>query len=167
MSILSSQVAQCNQNLFRNVKAKEPVNPLESTMVEVEEKENNARLSLLPACPLPSAVYKVRNLFSVALSHLSLQASTLVTGDESSSEDRDEYEYVTEAYGAVSQSAKVTKHVSRVKLPATGLTWNEDLLVRGNSTDPSLLSSNLFRSTTRVGTVRPRWPNLSRLASLC
>ena len=86
--------------------------------------------------------------------------------EESPSEERDEYEYVTEAYGAVSQSAKVTKHVSRVKLPATGLTWNEDLLVRGNSTDPSLLSSNLFRSTTRVGTVRPRWPNLSRLASL-
>ena len=47
--------------LFRNVKAKEPENPLESTMVEVEEKEkeNNARLSLLPQCPLPSAVYKV------------------------------------------------------------------------------------------------------------
>ena len=33
---------------------------LESTLVEVEEKENSARLSLLPACPLPSAVYKVR-----------------------------------------------------------------------------------------------------------
>ena len=34
---------------------------LESTLVEVEEKENSApaRLSLLPACPLPSAVYKV------------------------------------------------------------------------------------------------------------
>ena len=43
------------------MKAKEPENPLESTIVEVEEKEkeNNARLSLLPQCPLPSAVYKV------------------------------------------------------------------------------------------------------------
>ena len=29
-------------------------------MVEVEGKENHARLSLLPQCPLPSAVYKVR-----------------------------------------------------------------------------------------------------------
>ena len=53
-----------NQLTLRNVKAKEPVNPLESTIVEVEEKENNARLSLLPECPLPSAVYKVTNLSS-------------------------------------------------------------------------------------------------------
>ena len=44
----------------RNVKAKEPETPLDSTMVEVEGKENHARLSLLPQCPLPSAVYKVR-----------------------------------------------------------------------------------------------------------
>ena len=44
----------------RNVKAKEPETPLDSTMVEVEGKENNVRLSLLPQCPLPSAVYKVR-----------------------------------------------------------------------------------------------------------
>ena len=85
------------------------------------------------------------------------QASTLVAGDEGPSDDRDEYEYVTEAYGAVSQSAKVTKHVSRVKLPSNGLTWNEDLLVRGSSTDPSLLTLDLFRSTTRVGKVRPPW----------
>ena len=42
------------------MKAKEPETPLDSTMVEVEGKENNARLSLLPQCPLPSAVYKVR-----------------------------------------------------------------------------------------------------------
>ena len=42
------------------MKAKDPKNPLESTIVEVEENENenNARLSL-PQCPLPSAVYKV------------------------------------------------------------------------------------------------------------
>ena len=53
----------------------------------------------------------------------------MVAGEEPS-EARDEYEYVTEAYGAVSQSAKVTKHVSRVKVPNPGLVWNEDLLVR-------------------------------------
>ena len=41
-----------------------------------------------------------------------------------------DYEYVTEAYGAVTCSAKVTKHVARVKMPNTGLTWNEDYLVR-------------------------------------
>ena len=54
--------------------------------------------------------------------------------DEDESEDlkvgaATDYEYVTEAYGAVSCSAKVTKHVARVKMPNTGLTWNEDYLV--------------------------------------
>ena len=45
-----------------------------------------------------------------------------------------DYEYVTEAYGAVTCSAKVTKHVARVKMPNTGLTWNEDYLVRAGIT---------------------------------
>ena len=54
--------------------------------------------------------------------------------DEDESEDpklgtATDYEYVTEAYGAVTCSAKVTKHVARVKMPNTGLTWNEDYLV--------------------------------------
>ena len=54
--------------------------------------------------------------------------------DEDESEDpkvgtATDYEYVTEAYGAVSCSAKVTKHVARVKMPNTGLTWNEEYLV--------------------------------------
>ena len=35
---------------------------------------------------------------------------------------------MTEAYGAVIYSAKVTKHVTRVKMTNTGLTWNEDYL---------------------------------------
>ena len=97
------------------MKAKEPETPLDSTMVEVEGKENNVRLSLLPQCPLPSAVYK---------------ASSVVAGEEDTAEDKTDYEYVTEAYGAVSSSAKVTKHVSRVQLPKAGLSWTEDLLVR-------------------------------------
>ena len=45
-----------------------------------------------------------------------------------------DYEYVTEAYGAVTCSAKVTKHVARVKMPNNGLTWNEDYLVRAGIT---------------------------------
>ena len=53
-----------------------------------------------------------------------------MAGEEDTGEDKDDYEYVTEAYGAVSRSAKVTKHVSRVQLPKTGLSWTEDLLVR-------------------------------------
>ena len=49
------------------MKAKEPETPLDSTIVEVEGKENNARLSLLPQCPLPSAVYKVRSVYCTEL----------------------------------------------------------------------------------------------------
>ena len=52
-----------------------------------------------------------------------------MAGEEDTGEEENTYEYVTEAYGAVSRSAKVTKHVSRVQLPKTGLTWTEDLLV--------------------------------------
>ena len=43
---------------IRNVEAKSPTAVLDSTLVHVEEKENAGRLSLLPPCPLPSAVYK-------------------------------------------------------------------------------------------------------------
>ena len=53
-----------------------------------------------------------------------------MAGEENNGEETNDYEYVTEAYGAVSRSAKVTKHVSRVQLPKAGLSWNEDLLVR-------------------------------------
>ena len=58
-------------------------------------------------------------------------------------EDQPGYEYITEAYGAVSCSAKVTKHVARIKVPSSsnqGLTWSEDLFVR----TPSSLISCLF-----------------------
>ena len=120
------------------MKAKEPETPLDSTMVEVEGKENNVRLSLLPQCPLPSAVYKVRPDHCTALfSTFCLQASSVVAGEEDTAEDKTDYEYVTEAYGAVSRSAKVTKHVSRVQLPKAGLSWTDDLLAHDESCNSS------------------------------
>ena len=109
---------------LRNCKAKEPNTVLESTLVEVEEKENKQdRLSLLPACPLPSAVY---------------QASAAMDEEEEDEDvGRQDYEYVTQAYGAVTCSAKVTKHVARVKMPNSGLSWDDDSLVK-------LLEINLY-----------------------
>ena len=100
----------------RNCPAKDMDTALESTLVEVEEKENNARLSLLPACPLPSAVYKTSSALEEA---------------EAEAGPGQDYEYITEAYGAVSSEATVTKHLARVKVPTNynGLTWNEDCLV--------------------------------------
>ena len=158
------------------MKAKEAETPLDSTMVEVEGKENafgkenNARLSLLPPCPLPSAVYKVRpvtGLHSV-FSTFGVQASSVVAGEEDTGEDKDDYEYVTEAYGAVSRSAKVTKHVSRVQLPKTGLSWTEDLLVRPELTELMIIAimPPLFRPMMKVVTVHHPWPNLNPLADL-
>ena len=77
--------------------------------------------------------------------------------DEDESEDlkvgaATDYEYVTEAYGAVSCSAKVTKHVARVKMPNTGLTWNEDYLVSDTQGyyDHSTKHMLCFRSMMRV-----------------
>jgi len=69
-------------------------------LVEVEEKENSTRLSLLPACPLPSAVDKA----SSAMNEEECEDSELGATD---------YEYVTKAYGAVACSVNVTKHVPR------------------------------------------------------
>ena len=48
---------------------------------------------------------------------------------EDGREEAQDYEYVTEAYGAASLSAKVTKHVARVKMPNSGLSWDDDSLV--------------------------------------
>ena len=67
--------------------------------------------------------------------------------DEDESEDpklmtATDYEYVTEAYGAVTCSAKVTKHVARVKMPISGLTWNEDYLVSWNTCDIQITKSS-------------------------
>jgi len=127
-SAVASPVASYVRNnpaphLVQNVKAKE-IDVLESTLVEVEEKENSARLSLLPVCPLPSAVYKA----SSAMDEEECDDPQLGATD---------YEYVTEAYGAVTCSAKVTKHVARVKMPISGLTWNEDYLVNDESVGSS------------------------------
>merc|ERR1719480_284232 len=128
-SAVASPVASYVKNnpaphLVQNVKAKE-IDMLESTLVEVEEKENSARLSLLPACPLPSAVYKASSAMNEEECH-DAEPGTAT-----------DYEYVTEAYGAVTCSAKVTKHVARVKMPSTGLTWNEDYLVNDESVGSS------------------------------
>merc|ERR1711936_481490 len=82
-------------HLVQNVKAKK-IDVLESTLVEVEDKENSSRLSLLPACSLPCAVYKASSARDEEKEDPRLVAGT-------------EYDYVTEAYGAVSCSAKVTK----------------------------------------------------------
>jgi len=110
--------------LVQNVKAKDAQRDLESTLVEVEDKENmENRLSLLPPCPLPPAVYK-----SGALSE---EQMIDVTGPE--------YAYIPEAYGTISSSAKVTKHVARVRVgaPQPGLKWNESCLVNDESLNSS------------------------------
>jgi len=113
--------------LVQNVKAKSCQRDLESTLVEVEDKENmenmEKRLSLLPPCPLPPAVYKA--------GALSEEQMVDVTGPD--------YAYIPEAYGAVSSSAKVTKHVARVKVGAAqpGLKWNESCLVNDESLNSS------------------------------
>ena len=54
-----------------------------------------------------------------------------------------EYSYIPDAYGTINSSAKVTKHVSRVKLanPA-GLKWNDEFLV--NHLHEFNLSVNCF-----------------------
>jgi len=64
-------------------------------LVEVKEKENSGRLSLLPACPLPSAVYKASSAMDEECEDPELGTT--------------DYEYVTEAYGAVTCSVKVTR----------------------------------------------------------
>ena len=83
----------------RNVKAKYSQRDLESTLVEVDDKENLlVSVSNVPFfCPLPAANYK-----SGTVSEENL---VVVTGPE--------YAYIPEAYGAV--SARVTKHVVRVE----------------------------------------------------
>ena len=109
------------------MKAKTCQRDLESTLVEVEDKENREqRLSLVPACPLPAAVYKTGTL--------SEEQMVDVTGPE--------YAYIPEAYGTVNTSAKVTKHVARVRVGAgqAGLKWNESCLVS------SVVTVNLYHN---------------------
>jgi len=85
--------------LIQNVKGKS-VKDLESTFVEVEDKENSRRLSQLPPCPLPAAVYQPG---TVAEENIEYE-----TGPE--------YPYIPEAYGTTNSSLKVTKHVARIIL---------------------------------------------------
>merc|ERR1719350_1557894 len=109
---------------LKNVKAKSAQRDLESTLVEVEDKENmERRLSQLPPCPLPPAVYRTGTL--------SEEQMIDVTGPE--------YAYIPEAYGTVNSSAKVTKHVARVRVgaPQPGLKWNESCLVNDESLNSS------------------------------
>ena len=80
--------------------------------------ENKEDIVARSPCPLPRAVYKAG---AFAEEHL-----VDVTGPD--------YPYIPEAYGAVSSSAKVTKHVARVRvgdgqIGAGGLKWNETCLV--------------------------------------
>merc|ERR1711983_520301 len=74
---------------------------LESTLVEIEDKENIRRLSQLPPCPLPPAVYQ----------------PGAVAEEDIEYETGPEYAYIPEAYGTINSSAKVTKHVARTKVP--------------------------------------------------
>jgi len=117
---VASPVAEYVKNnpvppLIQNVKGKSAQKDLESTLVELEDKENMRRLSQLPPCPLPVAVYETG---TVAEENIEYE-----TGPE--------YNYIPEAYGTVNSSAKVTKHVARVKVGSgqQGLKWNESCLV--------------------------------------
>ena len=110
------------------MKAKSSQRELDSTLVEVEDKENlQHNVSYVPSpCPLPAAVYK-----SGTISEENLVD---VTGPE--------YAYIPEAYGAVSTSARVTKHVARVRVEgqvALGdrLKWNENCLTNDESLNSS------------------------------
>jgi len=105
--------------LIQNVKGKSAMKDLESTLVEIEDKENIRRLSQLPPCPLPAAVY---------------QAGT-VAEEDIEYETGPEYAYIPEAYGTINSSAKVTKHVARIKVGAGQpiIKWNEDCLVNDES----------------------------------
>ena len=90
-----------------------------------------------------------------------------MAGEEDTAEDRTDYEYVTEAYGAVSRSAKVTKHVSRVQLPKAGLSWTDDLLVSEELTEllmTVLMAIILFRPMMKAATARHPWQNSNLLA---
>jgi len=130
---VASPVAEYVKNnpappLVQNVKAKYSQRDLESTLVEVDDKENLlVSVSNVPFfCPLPAANYK-----SGTVSEENL---VVVTGPE--------YAYIPEAYGAVSTSAMVTKHVARVRVEGQAtmgdrLKWNEICLANDESLNSS------------------------------
>jgi len=140
---VASPVAEYVKNnpappLIQNVKGKSAQKDLESTLVELEDKENMRRLSQLPPCPLPAAVYETG---TVAEENIEYE-----TGPD--------YNYIPEAYGTVNSSAKVTKHVARVKVGSgqQGLKWNESCLVNDvslNSTPSVARHKAPFRSVLK------------------
>eukprot|EP00092_Neocalanus_flemingeri_P090561 GFUD01114720.1.p1 GENE.GFUD01114720.1~~GFUD01114720.1.p1 ORF type:complete len:598 (-),score=176.32 GFUD01114720.1:40-1662(-) len=123
--------------LVQNVKAKTCQRDLESTLVEVEDKENMMeRRSLVLCCPLPQAVYKSGPLAE--------EQMVDVTGPD--------YAYIPEAYGTVTSSVKVTKHLARVRVGqgAAGLKWNESCLVNDESLQSSPSTANLKQPAKSV-----------------
>eukprot|EP00092_Neocalanus_flemingeri_P041180 GFUD01044838.1.p1 GENE.GFUD01044838.1~~GFUD01044838.1.p1 ORF type:complete len:1072 (+),score=293.57 GFUD01044838.1:38-3253(+) len=117
--------------LVQNVKAKTYQRDLESTLVEVEEKEN-----MVDRCPLPEAVYMSGTLAE--------EQMVDVTSPE--------YGYIPEAYGTVTSSVKVTKHLARVRVGqgAAGLKWNESCLVNDESLQSSPSTANLKQPAKSV-----------------
>eukprot|EP00092_Neocalanus_flemingeri_P090560 GFUD01114719.1.p1 GENE.GFUD01114719.1~~GFUD01114719.1.p1 ORF type:complete len:592 (-),score=171.22 GFUD01114719.1:40-1644(-) len=117
--------------LVQNVKAKTYQRDLESTLVEVEGKEN-----MVDRCPLPEAVYMSGTLAE--------EQMVDVTSPE--------YGYIPEAYGTVTSSVKVTKHLARVRVGqgAAGLKWNESCLVNDESLQSSPSTANLKQPAKSV-----------------
>jgi len=109
--------------LVQNVRCKSAQRDLESTLVEVDDKENLKRLSQLPPCPLPPANYQPGS----------------VTEEQVVYETGPDYAYIPEAYGTINSSAKVTKHLARVKVGTADpvLKWNESCLVNDESMNSS------------------------------
>jgi len=140
---VASPVAEYVRNnpappLVQNVKGTSAQRDLESTLVEMEDKENMRRLSQLPPCPLPAAVYETGTIAEEIIEY----------------ETGPEYNYIPEAYGTVNSSAKVTKHVARVKVGSgqQGLKWNESCLVNDvslNSTPSVARHKAPFRSVLK------------------
>merc|ERR1719312_1217078 len=140
---VASPVAEYVRNnpappLVQNVKGTSAQRDLESTLVEMEDKENMRRLSQLPPCPLPAAVYETGTVAEEIIEY----------------ETGPEYNYIPEAYGTVNSSAKVTKHVARVKVGSgqQGLKWNESCLVNDvslNSTPSVARHKAPFRSALK------------------
>jgi len=104
--------------LVHQVKAQSAVRDLESTLMEVENLENEPPETV---CPLPEARYygNAPNL------------------DQENCADPNDY-HIAEAYGQTNTLAKVTRHVGRVKVAGKtpGIRWGEDL-----ASDQSLMSS--------------------------
>jgi len=111
-------------HLVRNVIARETRRDLESTMMEVEDKENKRSL---PPCPLPA------NTYSTAGLNKEIQIDG--TGGR-------EYHYIPEAYGQqINTDARVTKHISRKKVEETQRTSSMDT----NTLEMSLLETKVVR----------------------